>query len=461
MTNDNRENLSAEAEVSVLGGMLIDPDAASRAMAVVDGSMFYHPPHRKIFRAMARLSDSDTAIDVITLGEELKKAGELRGAGDLPYLAELLDAVPTARNIEYHAGVVREHAERRSLVDFANRLQLDAGDTERDLDGILRTAQEQLQDFQSAEADPDCPVFVALSELFANPTLLEPPEAIIPRLAHRGRLVILAGPDKSGKSTLLAGAASVKTRGGTFLGEPVAIGNVVWCGLEEAPGDAVRRFRELDADGTNIQMVTPAPNNLLSATRDLLAEWPAGLVVVDSLQEYARVTTDTVPDDGDAAGWATVVRPLAALARKFDVAVVVLHHVRKSDGQYRGSTEIAAAADALLELTMPTQGEDPTLRHIRGRGRWYVEPFDLAFRDGRYEMAGGGVLSLDALLLIHVKESPGISANKLVELAGRNRHSVLDTIRQLIGRGAIENQGTEARAKYHLPSPQRHLEAVV
>ncbi len=358
------------------------------------------------------------------------------------------------------------NAERRDRIDAALKgVWSDFDHTRETAAGqFARASLEVRQELAACLLDEgtatDQPVYVTLAELFAKPELLEPPEAVIPRLAYRGRLVILAGPDKSGKSTLLGCAAAELSQGGVFLGKTLEKGGVVWCGLEEAPGDAVRRFHEMGAHGANVMLVKPAPANLLSATRELLAEWPTDVMVIDSLQEYARVVTDTVPDDGDAAGWATVVRPLAALARKFDVAVVVLHHVRKSDGQYRGSTEIAAAADALLELTMPTAGEDPTIRHIRGRGRWHVGAFDVAFRDGRYEMAGGGELSLDALLLIHVKESPGISLAGLTKLAGKRKQTVVETLGQLEDRGAIEHRGTGSQAGYYLPSPQHRLEAV-
>ena len=63
-------------------------------------------------------------------------------------------------------------------------------------------------------------------------------------------------------------------------------------------------------------------------------------MVVDSLQEYARVTIGAAPDDGDNAGWSAVIRPLVQLAREYDIAVVVLHHVRRSDGHFRGAGEL-------------------------------------------------------------------------------------------------------------------------
>src|ERR687897_1189933 len=92
---------SAEAEQAVLGAMLLDQDAALRAAELVDDSMFYREAHRRLFRAMVALVERRTVIDHITLRDELLRRGELDAAGGLEYLAELIDAVPTAANLEF------------------------------------------------------------------------------------------------------------------------------------------------------------------------------------------------------------------------------------------------------------------------------------------------------------------------------------------------------------------------
>ena len=137
-----------------------------------------------------------------------------------------------------------------------------------------------------AVIEPDAPAFATLGELIKRPELLESPECVIPRLAYRGRLVVLAGPDKSGKSTLLRHAVTRLTLKHHFLAEPTGgtRGTVIWLGLEEATGDAVREFSTLCAHGDRVQLVTHAPRNLFERTRTLLTDWPADLLVVDSLR---------------------------------------------------------------------------------------------------------------------------------------------------------------------------------
>jgi hypothetical protein len=303
------------------------------------------------------------------------------------------------------------------------------------------------------------PTFAMLAELLARPDLLAAPETIIPRLAHRGRLTILAGPDKSGKSTLAGHAIAAHSRRGYWLGERCGgDGRAVLVGLEEAVGDAVRRLLEVGADPERLQLLVMPQPDLLAQTRALLADWPADVVVVDSLSEYARVTMGTVPDDGDSAGWAAVVRPLVALAREYNCAVLLLHHVRRSDGQYRGSSEIAAAADCLLELAPPNTGEDPNLRRIRGRARWSVEPFAVALNDGRYELAGGAELAVDTRALLFVERTPGASRNAVRKGVG-GRASVVDAaIGRLVNSGALEDRGKGGRMALYAASGQTTME---
>src|SRR3954447_9775284 len=82
---------SGEAEQAVLGAMLLDQDAALRAAELVDDTMFYREPHRRLFRAMVGLTERRVVIDHITLRDELMRRGELDAAGGLDYLAELAD----------------------------------------------------------------------------------------------------------------------------------------------------------------------------------------------------------------------------------------------------------------------------------------------------------------------------------------------------------------------------------
>src|SRR5690606_3491604 len=73
---DRQPPYAPEAEVAVLGGMLIDGDAVPKAVEIVDDSMFYREAHRRVFRAMVRLFQRGQIVDPVTIGEELKKNDE-------------------------------------------------------------------------------------------------------------------------------------------------------------------------------------------------------------------------------------------------------------------------------------------------------------------------------------------------------------------------------------------------
>jgi replicative DNA helicase len=148
---DRQPPYAAEAEVSVLGGMLIDGDAVAKAIEAVDESMFYREGHRRIFRSMARLFQRGEVVDPTTVSEDLKQTNDLEQAGGLPYLAELLDAVPTAANIEYHARIVRERALMRRLIEASTAIIRDVHEPgERAVDELLDLAEHKI--FQVAQS---------------------------------------------------------------------------------------------------------------------------------------------------------------------------------------------------------------------------------------------------------------------------------------------------------------------
>ncbi|MGI9628295.1 MAG: replicative DNA helicase, partial [Longimicrobiales bacterium] len=160
---DRQPPVSTEAEVSVLGGMLIDGDAVAKAIEIVDDSQFHRESNRRLYRAMTRMFERGEALDVITVSEELKRAGELDEVGGLEYLASLLDAVPTAANIEYHARIVREKALMRRLISAAQTIVRDVYEPgQKDVETILDEAEQKI--FRVAESH-DREGFVWIKEI--------------------------------------------------------------------------------------------------------------------------------------------------------------------------------------------------------------------------------------------------------------------------------------------------------
>ena len=123
---DRRPPYSEEAEQAVIAAMLMDQDAILRAAEHVDDTMFYREAHRRIFRAMVAISERGEVVDTLTLSEELSRRGELESSGGKDYIGFLVDAVPTAANVEYHAKIVREKAILRGLIEAATGIVAEA-----------------------------------------------------------------------------------------------------------------------------------------------------------------------------------------------------------------------------------------------------------------------------------------------------------------------------------------------
>jgi replicative DNA helicase len=123
-----------EAEQSILGAVLIDNDALPKALEVIGSGDFYKPSHRKIFDAMTELFEKNEPIDLITLTDILKKKDELDAVGGISYLSSMVNMIPTAANIKYHAHIVREkgllRGILRSATDIASKVYEDNFDAE-------------------------------------------------------------------------------------------------------------------------------------------------------------------------------------------------------------------------------------------------------------------------------------------------------------------------------------------
>jgi replicative DNA helicase len=146
---DRRPPYSEDAEQAVLAAMLIDQDAVMRAIEVVDDSMFYAERHRRLFRAMMSITERGSVVDPLTLADELARKGELEGAGGKDYIGFLMDAVPTAANVEYHAKIVKEKALLRRLIEVSTEIVSEAFSGGQTADELLDLAEQKI--FQVAQ----------------------------------------------------------------------------------------------------------------------------------------------------------------------------------------------------------------------------------------------------------------------------------------------------------------------
>lgn len=293
-----------------------------------------------------------------------------------------------------------------------------------------------------------------LDELLDNDSIMRPPPPIVPRLAWAGRSTLLAAREKSGKSTLTGYIAAQVTRGYEFLGEPCASGDVLIFGLEEFLGDAARRLRHFSANATRIHLVDSFLGDPQTRPQELLShidEVDPILVIVDSLAAYSH---GQVQDDNNATQMSSVVQPLTNMAHQRGVALIIIHHARKTDGRARGSTAITAGADVVAEFFTPEEDTDPTLRRMRTIGRVPVQPlYDLRFDGDHYRLSQGHDAPIAMQILSVVGSRPGCSINDVcAAVSGRRDDTQREIHKMLASRALVNIAESITRAKLVIPS---------
>ena len=327
---------SEEAEISVLSAMLIDGDAVARAIEMVGDSSFYREANRRVFRAMVRLYSRGEVIDVVTLSDELKSAGELEGAGGMVYLARLVDAVPTAANIEYHCRILRDKAVLRQLIESATDIvreayEAPAGEVEDTLD---RAEQRIFQIAQSTQRQGFVwikeilwPTFERIEELQNSPGSVTGVASGFPDLDNmtagfqKGDLIIVAGRPSMGKTAL---AMNFAQHAAIDKEVPVAVFSLemskeslvqrLLCSEGRVDAGRLRRGRLQDDEYARLATAaghlntapiwiddTPAITalELRAKARRLASEVDLGLIIVDYLQLDERSEQRGQPAAGD------------------------------------------------------------------------------------------------------------------------------------------------------------------
>ncbi|MGH7903292.1 MAG: replicative DNA helicase [Candidatus Dormibacteraceae bacterium] len=131
---------SLEAEQSVLGSFVLDPEAITRVLDFLSPEDFYRENHRHIYRAGQNLFREGEPIDSITIASALEKMGVLEQIGGRAYLALLEQSVPTAANAEYYGRIVKEKAYKRSLISAGTKISALGYDEAREASESLNEA---------------------------------------------------------------------------------------------------------------------------------------------------------------------------------------------------------------------------------------------------------------------------------------------------------------------------------
>lgn len=210
-----------EAEMAVLGSMLIEENAIAHAIEILDSASFYNTANRKIFECILQLYADNKAVDIVTLIEALKKTGDLNGVGGATYVTGLTTVVPTAANIKHYGHIVKEKSILRNLISVATHIVSESYDVHQDVDRILDSAERSIFEISSKKIDSN---FAPLKEIIKDsietidllyqkkahvtgiPTGFTEFDSITAGL-HPSDLIVFAGRPSMGKSAFVASIA--------------------------------------------------------------------------------------------------------------------------------------------------------------------------------------------------------------------------------------------------------------
>lgn len=136
---------SIEAEQASLGGVMLVNEAWDQLAEVVTEQDFFDFKHKALFRAMHKLVQSNTPLDVVTISEKLEQTKELDDVGGAAYLIELAKNTPSAANIKTYAEIVRQRSVLRQLIAIAHDIAENAHHPQgREISDLLDDAERQV-----------------------------------------------------------------------------------------------------------------------------------------------------------------------------------------------------------------------------------------------------------------------------------------------------------------------------
>ena len=204
------------AEMAVLGAILMDNTKIYNAMEILKEDDFYKIAHRKIYNTMIKMSIANTAIDLVTLTDTLSQEKELSNVGGGLYLTTLLNSVPTAENIQYYIDIVKEKSILRRMITSSQKI-IQLGYEGKEVREIIGESQEIMFDCFKDELNNDMKFysigdllqdsFTSIENFYQNKggTGLKIPFPDLNNILgglQKQELYILAGDTSQGKTSL-------------------------------------------------------------------------------------------------------------------------------------------------------------------------------------------------------------------------------------------------------------------
>jgi replicative DNA helicase len=343
---------SLEAEVAVLGSMLLDHNAISQAIELLETGCFYKEAHKKIYSAIIKLFDENKAVDLVTVVEELKKTNALDEAGGPAYITGIASSVPTAANILYYIKIVKEKHILRNLINASTQIAAECYNASWDADELVDKAEQIIFEIASKKVESrSVPLRDIIRGSIETIDNLYQRKENITGLAtgfrdmdirtaglQKSDLIVMAGRPSMGKSALV-----------TCIAEHVAVVEkkpVAFFSLEMSKEQLVQRLlcshARVDAHKVRTGFLSQA-------------DWPRLVTAAGKLSE-APIYIDDAPG--------VSVMEIRAKARRmkaqYDIQLIVLDYLQlmqgpaNSDNRQQEISEISRSLKALArELNIP------------------------------------------------------------------------------------------------------------
>lgn len=404
-----------EAERAILGGILLEPEAATKAVEIILPEAFYRPIHGRIFKAMISLFTKHEPIDIMTLSEELRKAGDLEATGGIAALTDLVDSVPTAANIVHYAKIVLEKHILRQLIHASSEISGECYRAETAAGLILDEAEQKIfRVSESRISQGFLHIKEILKDRFEEIQRVHESRESITGLStgfidldkytagfHPSDLVIVAGRPSMGKTSF---ALNIAQHVGLEEKKPVAIFSLemskellvqrILCAEAQVDAQKVRRGftsakdieRLTNAAGllSEAQIFiddTPAITTLdiRARARRLKAEYNLSMIIID----YLQLARSSEKSDNRQQEISAISRSMKALAKELSIPVVALSQLSRAV-ESRGGDKRPMLSD-LRESGAIEQDADLVLFLFRPE---FYDPGDLE-KEGKAELIIG------------------------------------------------------------------------
>ena len=363
MPADRLPPQNIEAEQSVLGSLLIDPDAIMKVSSFLRPGDFYREAHQRIYGAVLALHERRMPADIVTVVDEMARQEQLDFIGGPAYLTSLLNMVPTSVNVEYYGHIVERTSVMRRLIAAAGEIAALAYEEREEVDEVIDQAERILFEVSQRRISKSLvPIREVIKDYYDRiEFLVEHPDetlgvptgfADLDRLLgglQPSDLIIIAarpGVGKSSLATTIAGNAALKSNSvvAIFTLE-MSAEQLVQRMISSHTGIDSQRLRlgRLE-DGEWVQFTrvsgtlseaaifiddspSPSPMEIRTKARRLAAEYDLDLIVVDYLQ---LMQAGERRSENRVQEISYISRALKALARELNVPVLALSQLSRA-----------------------------------------------------------------------------------------------------------------------------------